>query len=141
MWLHLAGDDPNAGTVILLNGEPIFSLPELTTETPIGFIRDVPPMVKNADAHATAFAPLLDEIDDRIEIVFPSGGLGEEAQKDVGGMETVFCLFTLGDLSITPPASQVATLGVKDGLTGVGNPSDRTVGSDNSKLRLRRDPC
>jgi hypothetical protein len=133
---ELAGDDANAGTLICLNGEVIFSLPELTAEAPVGFVRDVPPMVENTDAHATALAPLLDETDDRIEIVLPPGGPGEEAQEDVRGMETIFCLLALGDLAVASPASQVVPLCVKDGLARMGNPSDRAVGPDNSKLHF-----
>jgi len=136
VWFELAGDDTNAGTLIRLNGEVILSLPELTTEAQVGFIRDVPLLVENTDTHATALAPLLDETDERIEIVFPLGGPGEEAQKDVGGVETIFCLLTLGDLAVTSPASQVAAFCVKDGLACMGNPSDRAVGPDNSKLHF-----
>jgi hypothetical protein len=77
--LELAGDDANTGTLIRLDGEVIFSLPELTAEAQVGFIRDVPPVVENTDAHATALAPLPDETDDRFEIVLSPGGPGEEA--------------------------------------------------------------
>jgi hypothetical protein len=96
----------------------------------------VPPLVENTDPHATALAPLLDETDERIEIVFALGGPGEEAQKDVGGVETIFCLLPLGDLTVTSPASQAAAFCVKDGLTCMGNPSDCAVRPDNSKLRF-----